>query len=198
MFDQSIRSIWLREQLWPALRAAFPQINRIPEEALITVGYPSSGARGRSEKIKPCEINNQWQGNVNEQVFISINPVYCDTSLNMAKAILFQSAKQTLGNRWGPSHIGLTKNPDGTIDAGPNTQSKIETVLADIGEPPSGHGVPFAVRDVQRTRLQEYRCSFTCSFDYGGRLGHTHPRVRAASTVLSIKCEHCGEQYKLV
>jgi hypothetical protein len=198
MFDQSIRSIWLREQLWPALRNAFPQINRIPEEALITVGYPSSGARGRSEKIRPCEVNTQWTGNQNEQVFISIHPVYCDTSLNMAKAILFQAGKHTMGARWGARHLGLDKQDDGTLIANPNTQAKIEAVIADIGEPPSGHGVPFPVRDVQRSRLHEYRCEGECSFDYGARLGHTHPRIRVASTVLEVNCKHCGGEYKLV
>lgn len=198
MFDQSIRSIWLREQLWPALRTAFPDINRIPEEALITVGYPSSGARGRSEKIRPCEVNTQWTGNANEQVFISIHPVYCDTSLNMAKAILFQAGKHVMGARWGARHLGLNKEDDGTLVAAPNTLAKIQTVLADIGEPPSGHGMAFPVRDVQRSRMLEYRCAGECTFDYGARLGHTHPRIRAANPSMEVICKHCGGEYKLV
>ena len=197
IFDQSIRSIWLREQLWPALRNAFPQINRIPEEALITVGYPSSGARGRSEKIRPCEVNTQWTGNENEQVFISIHPVYCDTSLNMAKAILFQAGKHCMGARWGARHLGLDKRDDGTITASVYTQAKIEDVLKDIGEPPAGHGIAFPVRDVQRSRLLEYRCEQPCTFDYGARLGHTHPRIRAANSVMEVTCKHCGGDYKL-
>ena len=165
---------------------------------MITVGYPSSGARGRSEKIRPCEVNTQWTGNANEQVFISIHPVYCDSSLNMAKAILFQAGKHCMGARWGASHIGLTKNDDGTIDASVNTRAKIDAVLADIGEPPSGHGLAFPVRDVQRSRLLEYRAEGMCTFDYGARLGHTHPRIRSATGILNVACQHCGEAYKLV
>lgn len=192
MFDQSIRSIWLREQLWPALRTKFPEIATLPEEALITVGYPSSGARGRSEKIKPAEINSQWTGNANEKLFISIHPVYFDTSVNMAKALLFQTSKVTMGHRWGPHRVGLSKRDDGTIDAEFNTQQKIDAIIADIGEPPSGHGIAFPVREVQRTRLRKYftrqRCTHT---------GIAHPIIRAASDTLHVTCKDCGQEYEL-
>jgi hypothetical protein len=193
MFDQSIRSIWLREQLWPALRTKFPEIATLPEEALITVGYPSSGARGRSEKIKPAEINSQWTGNANEKVFISIHPVYFDSSVNMAKALLFQASKSTMGHRWGPTRVGLSKRDDGTIDAEFNTQQKIDDIIKDIGEPPSGQGIAFPVREVSRARLRRYICDVAECNASGG--GQKHPIIRAASDTLKVKCEHCGESY---
>ena len=194
MFDQSIRSIWLREQLWPALRDKFPEIATLPVEALITVGYPSSGARGKSEKIKPAEINTQWAGNANEKLFISIHPVYFDTSVNMAKALLFQTSKVTMSHRWGPRRVGLHKQPDGTIDADFETQQKIDAIIADIGEPPAGHGIAFPVREVQRARLRRYICEVAECNASGG--GGKHPIIRAASDTLTVKCEHCGESYK--
>jgi hypothetical protein len=193
MFDQSIRSIWLREQLWPALRTKFPEIATLPEEALITVGYPSSGARGRSEKIKPAEINSQWTGNANERVFIGIHPVYFDSSQNMAKALLFQASKSTMGPRWGPNKVGLTKEDDGTINASFTTQQKIDDIIKDIGEPPSGQGIAFPVREVSRARLRRYICDVPECNASGG--GGKHPIIRAASDTLAVKCEHCGESY---
>lgn len=197
MFDQSVRSIWLRDQLWPKLRDAFPQIRALPAEVLITVGYPSSGARGRSEKIKPCEINQQWVGNNNEQAFISINPVYFDTPLNMAKALLFQAGKVTGGARWGASRLGLTKEKDGTLTATQECRMKIESIIADIGEPPSGHGVPFPIRDVQRARLRRYVCDVAECRNVQTSSGvlERHPIIRSASDTLKVKCEHCGESY---
>ena len=197
MFDSSVRSVWLREQLWPKLREAFP-ISSLPLEAFVTVGYPSSGARGRSEKIRPCEINHQWTGNVNEQVFISVHPVYCDSPENIAKAILFQAAKVALGTRWGPSYVGLTKRDDASIVANFDTQQKIDAIIADIGTPPDGHANPFPVKDVQRARMLEYRCYGECTAHYGPKLGYNHPKIRAACTILQIKCDVCGKDYQLV
>jgi hypothetical protein len=191
MFDQSLRSIWLREQLWPALHDKFPGIATLPVEVLITVGYPSSGARGRSEKIKPAEINSQWTGNPNEKLFISIHPVYFDTPINMAKALLFQTSKVTMGHRWGPRKVGLSKKSDGTIDADFNTQQKIDEILKDIGDPPSGHGIAFPVREVQRTRLRKHVCRVReCQAD-----SSTHRPIRVASDVSEFRCKRCGEDY---
>lgn len=196
MFDSSVRSVWLREQLWPKLREAFP-IASLPLEAFITIGYPSSGARGRSEKIRPCEINHQWTGNVNEQVFISVHPVYCDSPENIAKAILFQAAKVTMGHRWGPVRVGLDKHDDASIHAVAETQRKIDAIIADIGTPPEGHAVPFAVRDVQRARMLQYHCDQKCTVNYGTKLGFNHPKIRAASEGLNVTCKDCGGQYSL-
>src|SRR5215475_1355366 len=154
MFDQAQRSLWLEEQLWNKLRDAFPTIKHLPGEVLITVGYPSSGARGRSEKIRPAEFNNQWTGNPNEKMFVSIHPNYFDTPRNAAKALLFGAAKR-VNARWGPSHVGLDKNDDGSIsEISPSTSKQLDKVLADAGDPPQGFGIPFPVREVQRARLR--------------------------------------------
>src|ERR1700683_2933307 len=115
MFDQASRSLWLEDQLWHKLRDVFPQIRNIPQEVLITVGYPSSGARGRSEKIRPAEINYQWTGNANEKAAIFIHPVYMDSPINAAKALLFAAAKVTMGARWGLSRVGLSKLDSGEL-----------------------------------------------------------------------------------
>ena len=50
MFDQANRSLWL-ESLWTKLREEFAEIRHLPNEVLATVGYPASGARGKSDKI---------------------------------------------------------------------------------------------------------------------------------------------------
>ena len=101
MFDQANRSLWL-ESLWTKLREEFGEIRHLPNEVLITVGYPASGARGKSKKIRPCEFTNQWTGNANEKAFLSVHPNYWDTPRNVAKAVLFGAAKQ-VSRRWGPA-----------------------------------------------------------------------------------------------
>jgi hypothetical protein len=185
--------MWLEDQLWPKLRQAFPDLVYLPEHALITVGYPSSGARGRSDKIRPAEINRQWTGNQNEQVFISIHPVYFDSPINIAKALVFQGMKHTRGARWGASHAGLEKHDDGTIEASALCQAKLDEVLKDVGEPPSGHGIAFPVRTVSRARLLKYIPSYWSCSD-----STRHPVIRAASTTLDVKCTKCGAAYAQV
>ncbi len=197
-FDKASRSLWLEDQLWHKLRDAFPSVQRIPAEVLITVGYPSSGARGRSEKIRPAEVNYQWTGNANEKAAIFIHPVYMDNPINAMKALLFAAAKATGGARWGAVHVGLAKLDDGTIQAEAATQAKLEAILADVGEPPAGFGLPFPVREVQRARLRKYAPSLqTCTVKKDDR--HlSHPVIRAASDTLNAVCQDCGAKYTLV
>lgn len=190
MFDQAQRSLWLEDQLWPKLRSTFPTIGHLPGEVLITVGYPSSGARGRSEKIRPAEFNSQWTGNPNEKMFVSIHPNYFDTPRNAAKALLFGAGKQCSA-RWGASSVGLSKEDDGSITETPDTTSKLDKVMADVGEPPAGFGVAFPVREVQRARLRKYVCATNLCSD-----GITkHPVIRAASDDLEVLCKTCGNAY---
>lgn len=190
MFDQTQRSMWLAEQLWPALREAFPDLKRIPQDVLITVGYPASGARGRSDKIKPAEINYQWTGNVNEKAFISIHPVYFDSSINAAKALLFGASKSVGGARWGASKNGVSKADTGEIGCTPETQAKLDAIIESIGDPPNGFALPFPVRNVARTRLRKYVSTATKCTD-----GTVHPVIRAASDTLNVKCDTCGTPY---
>lgn len=191
MFDNAQRSIWLEQQLWPKLRDAFPALKvAFPAEVLITVGYPSSGARGRSEKIKPAEVSRQWQGNPNEKLWIAVHPVYFDSTLNIAKAALFGLGK-AISARWGPNEFGLHKRDDGEIEATPATTAKLGEIIADIGDPPAGYGVPFPVRNVQRARLRRYATVKACDKD------KPHPIIRAASDTLQVECQKCGEKYKL-
>lgn len=196
MFDQASRSLWLEDQLWHKLRDTFPGIRGIPAEVLITVGYPSSGARGRSEKIKPAEINYQWTGNANEKAAIFIHPVYLDTPMNAMKALLFAASKVTGGARWGPRNVGLSKNDDGTIDATTPTQAKLDQIILDIGEPPAGFGMPFPVRQVDRARLRLYvNATSTCTVQDANGDYIKHPKIRAASDTLNVKCDDCGNPY---
>jgi len=195
MFDQASRSLWLEDQLWHKLRDTFSELRTIPAEVLITVGYPSSGARGRSEKIKPAEINYQWTGNANEKAAIFIHPVYLDTPMNAAKALVFAGAKVAIGARWGPSRVGLEKHDDGSITAEPATQAKLEQILAEIGEPPAGFGMPFPVRQVERARLRLYVCMKDKCFDAAGNELKKHPKIRAASDDLNVSCKDCGVDY---
>ena len=196
MFDQAQRSLWLEDQLWAKLRDTFPTLKSLPAEVLITVGYPSSGARGRSEKIRPAEINQQWTGNPNEKCFISIHPVYFDSPANAIKALLYQGSKVTGGARWGPRSVGLTKNDDGSIDASVACQAKIDALLQDIGEPPQGFGIPFPVRTVERARLRKYVCqTSTCTTQDAVGNFRKHPIIRAASDDMSVCCQDCGTSY---
>lgn len=195
MFDQASRSLWLEDQLWHKLRDTFAELRSIPAEVLITVGYPSSGARGRSEKIKPAEINYQWTGNANEKAAIFIHPVYLDTPINTAKALVFAGAKAAIGARWGPSRVGLEKQSDGSITAEPATQAKLEAILAEIGEPPAGFGMPFPVRQVDRARLRLYvNSTDECVNPVTGDVAK-HPKIRAASDDLDVACRVCGNPY---
>lgn len=196
MFDQAARSLWLEDQLWAKLRMAFPEIQSIPAEVLITVGYPSSGARGRSEKIKPAEINYQWTGNSNEKAALFIHPVYMDSPMNAMKALLFAAAKVCVGARWGAKHVGLHKYDDGSIEADANTQKKLEQILTDIGEPPAGFGIPFPVREVQRARLRLYvNSKVSCTVQDATGLYKKHPKLRVASDDLNVVCADCGNPY---
>jgi hypothetical protein len=190
MFDQAQRSLWLEDQLWPALQKNFPNISHLPSEVLITVGYPSSGARGRSEKIRPAELNRQWTGNPNEKMFISIHPVYFDTPRNAAKALLFGAGKST-GARWGARSVGLEKHDDGSITESHETTRRLDVVLADVGDPPAGFGLAFPVRQVQRTRMEKYVCATKYCSDGITR----HPVGRAASQDWKITCSTCGNAY---
>ena len=195
MFDQASRSLWLEDQLWHKLRDNFQELRTIPSEVLITVGYPSSGARGRSDKIKPAEINYQWTWNANEKAAIFIHPVYMDTPLNAAKALVFAGAKVALGARWGPSRVGLEKHEDGSIEAEPTTQAKLEKILEEIGSPPAGFGMPYPVRQVDRARLRLYVCMKDKCIDAAGTELGKHPKIRVASDDLDVACNRCGVDY---
>lgn len=195
MFDQASRSLWLEDQLWRKLRDAFPELRSIPQEVMITVGYPSSGARGQSSKIKPAEINYQWTGNQNEKAAIFVHPVHMATPETQAKAIAFAASKVTMGPRWGPSKLGLEKQDDGSIVATPETQAKIDAIIKEIGEPPAGFGMPFPVRNVDRARLRLYVCQKDKCVDAAGTVLRAHPRIRAASDDLHVTCNDCGVAY---
>jgi hypothetical protein len=195
MYDQASRSLWLEDQLWRKLRDEFPQLQAIPQEVMITVGYPSSGARGQSSKIKPAEINYQWTGNANEKAAIFVHPVYLDKPINAAKALLFAGAKVTLGARWGPSHVGLEKKDTGEIVATSATEAKLLKILEEIGDPPSGFGKPFPIRNVDRARLRLYVPATTRCLNptTGDVLVHT--KVRSANDNLQVACTVCGTPY---
>jgi hypothetical protein len=195
MFDNTARVTWMECQLWAKLREMFQDLRGIPSEALINVGYPSSGARGRSEKIKPAEINYQWTGNQNEKVAIFVHPVYMDSPMNAMKALLFAAAKVTGGARWGPQRVGLEKHDDGSITATPATQAKLDQIISDIGEPPAGFGLPFPTRNVERARLRLYVNAVKyCNDDANGNKV-AHPKLRAASDTLNVTCVDCGNPY---
>jgi len=196
IFDQAQRSLWLEDQLWPKLREVFPELRRLPSEVLITVGYPSSGARGRSEKIKPCEVNSNWQGNVNEKAFLSVHPVYWDSARNVARALLFGAIKHTCGARWGATNAGLTKHDDGSITESSDCSAKLDKVMEDVGAPPAGFGIPFPVRVVQRARLRKYVPSvWTCIVS--GQDDKKHVVIRAATDDGEFNCARCGVHYGL-
>lgn len=192
MFDQAQRSMWLEDQLWHRLRDTFPPLHALPTEVLITVGYPSSGARGRSSKIKPAEVNTQWVGNPNEKAFISIHPVYFDTVENAMKAVLFAAAKATGGARWGAAKCGIDKLDDGSLVATPDTQIKLDALRTEIGDPPAGFGMPFPVRTVQRSRLRKYVAD-VAKCPSGG----IHSPHRVAADDAMFECSACHTTYHI-
>lgn len=200
MYDNATRSIWLEEQIWPALQAAFPSsLAGLPREALITVGYPSAGARGRSEKIRPCEITKQWQGNTNEQIFVSVHPVFFDTAENVVKALLYGAATFQLGVRWGGRDVGILKKKDGSLEVvKDSTAQTIAKILQEIGKPPAGFGILHPVRQVQRVRNLLYVPDepLCTHLDAKGE-PEKHPKIRAASSTLNVACQHCQAGYTL-
>jgi len=189
-YDNAIRSNWLAEQVIPELGKAFPFVAPLTRgNLLVTVGFPSSGARGRSEKIRPAELNRQWTGNEGEKDgMLSIHPIYFDRPRNVLAASLFGLAKH-ISARWGPSRVGLEKN-GADIIATPEVEAKLAEIVALIPEPPSGYGVPFPVRQVSRGRLRRYTASGNCSN------GEPHPVIRSASDTLNVTCQ-CGAAYIL-
>jgi hypothetical protein len=202
MFDNASRSLLLEQQLWPSLREEFSNLKSLPAEALVQVGYPSSGARGRSSKIKPCEVNYQWTGNPNEKLMIAIHPVYfagatkAECALNVAKALAFGALKVTGGARWGPQREGFAKENDGTITATPSAIKRLERVLAQCGELPDGFGLAFPVRQVEHGRLRKYIAVTGLKVSDGSEC--KHPVVRSASDTLHIACSECTQPFTLV
>lgn len=184
--------MWLEDQLWHRLRDTFPALHSLPTEVLITVGYPSSGARGRSSKIKPAEVNTQWVGNPNEKAFISIHPIYFDSVENAMKAVLFAAAKATGGARWGTARVGIDKLDDGSLVATPETQLKLDALRTEIGDPPAGFGMPFPVRNVQRARLRKYVAVAVKCTD-----GSVHNPHRVACDDAHFECSTCHTVYQL-
>jgi hypothetical protein len=202
VYDQVNRTIWLNDQMWRAVRTAFPQLQRLPAEVLITVGYPSSGARGASQKLKPAEINFQWTGNPTEKAMILLHPVQLqgatprEQAERAIKALAFGGLKYVDGARWGAVRAGLTKNDDGTVSASPEAQAKIDAVIADVGEPPAGYGVPFPTRTVMQTRMRKYVCSTAkCSVQDSNGNDVKHPVIRAATDSGDFVCGTCGNPY---
>ena len=190
MFDQTIRVTWLNSQMWPAVRDKFG-FQSLPAQGMFVPGFPSSGARGRSSKIKPAEINFQWTGNVNEPFMVSIHPNYWDKPRNIVAAVAFACGKATRGARWGAARVGLSKEDDGSITATPKTETMIAEILADIGDPPAGYGMAFPVREVQRARLRRYICDDVCGTFPNGK----HPIIRAATDDLDVTCNYCSGKY---
>lgn len=199
MFDNASRSLFLENQLWPALREEFPALKQLPKEALVQVGYPSTGARGKSSKMKPCEINKQWTGNPNEPVMISVHPVQFqgkdekERAFNVAKALAFGALKHTSGFRWGAVREGLNKEEDGTITADANCTKRLERVLEQCGELPAGYGLNFPVRQVQATRARMYWAPRGTKAD-GSACSHT--KVRTANDNWRGACIDCGTVYQ--
>ena len=199
MFGNAQRGLWLT-QVWHQLREEFPSLKRLPEECLIQAAYPSSGARGRSEKIRACEVNYQWTGNPAEKVMVNIHPVYfsgrdkTECAMNVTKALAFGALKCTGGARWGASREGFEKKDDGTITATPVATKRLEKILESCGELPDGFGLAFPVRQVQRARLLKYVARTGVNKTTGEAC--SHPVIRAASNSLQVVCQQCSEAYK--
>lgn len=204
MFDQSARTIWLNDQLWKAVRRTWPQLQRLPEQGLLTVSFPSSGARGASAKMKVAEVNFQWSGNSSEPFMLAIHPVSFrgstprEQAVNVIKATAFAALKYCDGARWGAVRAGFTKQDDGSIDCTPEAQARIDAIIDDVGEPPAGYGNPFPVRQVERTRLRRYACKEKfCTATDSNSNRKPHPIIRAASDDSKFLCGECGGEYQL-
>jgi len=184
--------------VWPAVRKAFPQLAKLPEHVLIQVGYPSSGARGASQKMKPAELNTQWTGNSSEEMLVLLHPVQLrgstprEQALSAIKALSFSALKYVDGARWGATRAGLTKEDGGSVTCTVEAQKRIDAVIDDVGEPPAGYGMPFPTRQVNRTRMRRYVCSTKlCAADND----KPHPVHRVASDTDEFQCTKCGNPY---
>lgn len=181
MLDNSQRSMWL-EQGYAAICKSF---GFEAKQILIGASYPPAGARGALERVRPADFDSQWQGNDNEKDgFLSIHPISFRSPLDALKAMLWAMGRTNHGVRHGASKVGLHKEPDATITADPETQAKLEAILAEIGDPPAGFANPFPVKKVSRTRMVSYRCSCASA-----------PAIHTSTSTLNATCGVCNTAY---
>jgi len=190
MYDNGQRSLWL-EQGYTDICKAF---GFDPQNILIGASYPSAGARGALERIRPADFDHQWQGNDNEKDgFLAIHPMSFKPTdandplgLSVLRAILWAMARTHHGVRHGASKVGLTKNHDATITADAETDTKLRGILANIGDPPAGFAEPFPVKKVQRSRMVTYVCH--CA----------GVKFYATSAKIHSTCQDCGKPFLTV
>jgi hypothetical protein len=183
MYDDTQRTLWL-DQLKTELARAFGFDDNGER---ITVSYPSAGARGALERVRPADYDEQWRSETGEKIgSYQIHPIAMRTPMDAAKAALWAMARFHHGVRHGQSKVGLHKEPDATITADAETEAKLQSILNQIGEPPKGFGEPFPVKKVQRTRMVTYVCR--CA---GGK-------VYATSAKRQMTCQVCSHQFTQV
>jgi hypothetical protein len=181
MYDNSQRSMWLEQ----GYIAICKQFGFEAKQILIGASYPPAGARGALERVRPADFDTQWSGNDNEKDgFLSIHPMSFRSPLDALKAMLWAMARANCGVRRGASRVGLHKEPDATITADPETQSKLKSILAEIGDPPAGFAEPFPVRKVSRSRMISYRCSCASA-----------PAIHTSTSTLQATCGVCQTAY---
>jgi hypothetical protein len=187
MFDNSQRSMWL-EQAYVAICKRY---GYDAKNILIGASYPPAGARGALERVRPADFDTQWRGNDNEKDgFLSIHPLSFKpvgneaVGLSTLRATLWALARTHHGVRHGAARVGLSKNDDATLSADAETTAKLQSILDEIGPPPSGYSEPFPVRKVQRTRMVTYVCA--CAKDN---------RFTATNRNKDVTCNKCGVQF---
>ena len=190
MYDNSQRSLWL-EQGYTAICKAF---GFEAKNILITASYPSAGARGALERVRPADFDTQWAANDNEKDgFLAIHPLSFKPAdaaepLGLAplRAILWAMGRTHHGVRHGAAKVGLTKNHDATISADSETDAKLRSILAEVGAPPAGFAEPFPVKKVQRSRMVTYACH--CA----------GVKFYATSAKIVATCQNCGKQFMTI
>lgn len=186
MYDNGQRSLWA-EQVAGKLIDTFPAIASVPKNILVTVSYPYSCSRGAIEKVQPASFDTQWQGNDNENGgMLAIHPIAWIDSFSATKAMLYGMARSVKGPRHGASSVGLRKNADATLTANPETEAKIQAILAEVGDAPAGFGKPFETRKVNRGRMVKYSCA--CSKGIVYRTNNT----------LDATCNQCNSKFQEV
>jgi hypothetical protein len=188
MYDNTQRSLWL-EQAYTEVCKSF---GFEAKNVFIGASYPAAGARGDLSRVRPADFDTQWRGNDNERDgFFALHPISFKPKdandplgLSTMRAILWSLGRTHHGVRHGASKVGLSKNPDATITADVETDSKLRAILETIGPPPPGHAEPFPVRKTNRSRMVTYLCQ--CTRDN---------KIIATNRDKDATCNKCGASF---
>ena len=177
MFDHTLRTQWA-DTLYKGIREKYSNWleTKLPENAAVTIGFPSRRARGKAEERAGAEVSFEWTGNASEAALVSVHPEKMKDALNAAKAL-----------KAGMFKACYTPRSAKRLMRDVVKESDLREIVNSIGEPPSGYAVLAepAKRDRARLRLWECEC-------------HPPVKARVASDNFKAKCLTCNKNFQQV